>query len=121
MTKRIMRKLVISEISACDRPAQEYARAVIMKRDTNPDATVVPRQKEQKMDYSKTDRGALAMLALEGLAKALREGEPHLSPEQAFSRVLPILRTALPQKRSASRAEPASSQARRLLARRLRF
>jgi hypothetical protein len=32
MVRRIIRKLTISEISSIDRPAQEHARAVIMKR-----------------------------------------------------------------------------------------
>jgi hypothetical protein len=32
MARRIMRKFKINEISACDRPAQAGARAVIMKR-----------------------------------------------------------------------------------------
>ena len=34
MPKRIMRKFKILEISSCDRPAQEGARALIMKRHT---------------------------------------------------------------------------------------
>jgi hypothetical protein len=106
--KRIMRRFAIDEISAVDKPAQEGARAVIMKRDEKTGAAVaVHRQRNSGMDYSKTDRGALAMLALEGLAKALREREPHLSPEQAFSRVF-----ADPANRIAAKAERESSRAR---------
>jgi hypothetical protein len=106
--KRIMRRFAINEISAVDKPAQEGARAVIMKRDENTGAAVaVHRQRNSGMDYSKVDRGALAMLALQGLAKALREREPHLSPEQAFSRVF-----ADPANRIAAKAERDSSRAR---------
>jgi hypothetical protein len=32
--KRIMRKFQINEISTCDKPAQEHARALIIKRDS---------------------------------------------------------------------------------------
>jgi hypothetical protein len=41
----------------------------------------------QAIEYGKIDRGAMAMLAFEGLAKNLRDREPGLTKEQSFARV----------------------------------
>jgi hypothetical protein len=78
MARRILRKIRIAEISGCDRPANEHARAVIMKRA--PEAHIGE-------NYMSVDFGKLADVVLEGAAVALRKREPHLSHEQAFAKV----------------------------------
>ncbi len=57
-------------------------------------------------DYRNIDLGALAMLALEGAAEALRKSQPELSKEQAFAKVYcdPANRVAMKAERRASRA-----------------
>jgi hypothetical protein len=78
MTKRILQKFTIEEISFVDKPAQEHARALIMKRDTSEDT---------EMDLSNVDTQALAYMTCELLAKELRKKDPSLTPEQAFAKV----------------------------------
>jgi len=45
------------------------------------------RKQESKMNLQNVNKGALAMLAFEGAAEALRKREPSLTREQAFARV----------------------------------
>jgi hypothetical protein len=66
MTKRIMRRFKIMEISGVDKPAQKYARAVIMKAASNISETPM------------TDR-------LNGLIDNYRRLLPHLQPEQHYA------------------------------------
>lgn len=77
MTKHIIHKLIIDEISAVDRPAQAHARAVIMKRDEGDTA----------MDLSNVDLQALAHETCLLKAAELRKSEPKLTLEQAYSRI----------------------------------
>jgi hypothetical protein len=57
------------------------------------------------MSYSNVDRGALAMLALEGAANAIRKTQPDLTREQAFAKAYsdPANRIAAQTERQASR------------------
>jgi hypothetical protein len=59
------------------------------------------------VDMSKVDTGALAMIALEGAAEALRKRERHLSKEQAFACVYtdPANRIAQKAERESARAQ----------------
>ena len=170
--RRIIRKLKITEVSGCDKPAQEPARVAIMKRD-DPSATPMTDRLADRIDdykrmyphladedhYSMAwsglslsdraqvraeergefqrqegeaerfrarsmrnedlsmkniDTGALAMIALECKAEALRKSNPSLTREQAFSRVYqdPANRIAAVAERQAARqrfAEQAAS------------
>jgi hypothetical protein len=74
MTKRILRKFTIDEISIVDRPAQEHARAVIMKGDTT-------------MEANEVDLQGLTHEACLLKAAELRKSEPKLTPEQAYAKV----------------------------------
>lgn len=76
--RRIISKLTIDEISAVDRPAQEDARMVIMKRESGGD---------EDMNTEKIDIQALAHIACELAAKELRKSHPELTVEQAYSKV----------------------------------
>lgn len=76
--RRIIRKLTINEISAVDRPAQEDAKMVIMKRESGGD---------EDMKIEKLDIQALAHFACELAAKELRKSHPELTVEQAYSKV----------------------------------
>jgi hypothetical protein len=105
MARRILRKFVLNYIAGVDRPAQEPARAVIMKRA--PDGAHIG---DTKLDYSKIDLGALADVVLEGATTALLKAEPALSREQAFAKVY-----SDPKYRLAAEAEREAS-AKRLLA-----
>ena len=156
--KRILRRLLVKEISAVDRPAQVHAKVLIMKRDGGADMESLQallesvasifgddelsvdereamlRQTFEQYndftgrdgladiaaagggDFTKTekgtkqmqniDRGALAMLALEGAAEALRKANPELTKEQAFAKAYtdPANREAMKAEREASRA-----------------
>lgn len=67
--RRIMKEFVIREVSAVDRPCQEHARAVILKRDDE--------QQEHNMGFEKITRvgftrGADAPLAFDSLESAVR-------------------------------------------------
>ena len=170
--RRIMRRFALKEISGVDRPAQQGARVVIMKRD-DPSATpmsdrladriddfkrIYPRlsdedhyamawsglslsdrakvrdeesgahqeriaeeersrarsMRNEDLSMKNIDTGALAMIALEGAAEALRKSNPSLTREQAFSRVYqdPANRIAAMAERQAARqrfAEHAAS------------
>ena len=66
MTKHIIRKLIIDEISAVDRPAQEHALAVIMKRD----------ERNTTMDLQNVDLQALAHEICLLKAAELRKKDP---------------------------------------------
>lgn len=77
MTKHIIRKLIIDEISAVDRPAQEHALAVIMKRD----------ERNTTMDLQNVDLQALAHEICLLKAAELRKKDPKLTIEQAYAKV----------------------------------
>jgi hypothetical protein len=77
VTRRILRKLIIDEISIVDRPAQEHARALIMKRhDDNGETKMTDNVDIQKV----------AHFGIECAAAELRKREPNLTPEQAFAK-----------------------------------
>jgi hypothetical protein len=79
MTRRILRALKVTEISGVDRPAQAPARAVIFKR--------AQEFEEMNMNVSPNiDVGALALIALEGAAAAIRKAQPGFTREQAFAK-----------------------------------
>lgn len=78
MSKHVIRKLTIEEISAVDRPAQTHARVVIMKRDATEDMI---------MNTQNINTQQLAHIACELLAKELRKKDPSLTPEQAYAKV----------------------------------
>ena len=63
-------------------------------------------ENESSTDYRNIDLGALAMLALEGAAEALRKSQPELSKEQAFAKVYcdPANRVAMKAERRSARA-----------------
>ena len=171
--KRIIRKLKILEVSGCDRPAQEPAKVVIMKRDEGSATPMTDRLADRIDDYKRIyphladedhysmawrdlslsdrakvrdeasgayqervaeearyrarsmrnedlsmkniDTGALAMIALEGAAEALRKSNPSLTREQAFSRVYqdPANRIAAAAERQAARQRLAGGAASR--------
>ena len=171
--KRVIRKLKILEVSGCDRPAQEPAKVVIMKRDEGSATPMTDRLADRIDDYKRIyphladedhysmawrdlslsdrakvrdeasgayqervaeearyrarsmrnedlsmkniDTGALAMIALEGAAEALRKSNPSLTREQAFSRVYqdPANRIAAAAERQAARQRLAGGAASR--------
>ena len=71
-------------------PRKSHARVLLQKRDDTPVARHQPKEHTKmntSTDYRNIDLGALAMLALEGAAEALRKSQPELSKEQAFAKV----------------------------------
>jgi hypothetical protein len=66
MTRRILHKLVIADVSTVDRPANKHARAIIIKRDTGDDimtdteqeylAECSPKEKANYLAASPADR-----------------------------------------------------------------
>jgi hypothetical protein len=95
MARRVIKKFALKYIAGVTKPANEHARAVIMKRA--PEAHIGE-------NYMSVDFGALADVVLEGAAVALRKREPHLTPEQAYAAVY-----TSPDYREAAKAERAAS------------
>jgi hypothetical protein len=85
---RIMHKFKITEISACDRPAQEGARAVIMKRadDDEDHVDVVAIAKALVVDGIKC--GATADDFESAIVKRAAAAYPGLSSQQQYSRFI---------------------------------
>ena len=64
--KRIMREFAITEVSACDHPAQAHAVSVLMKRDSS--------REEHEMEFEKITREQPTSFdSLEGAMQFLRE------------------------------------------------
>lgn len=79
MGRRIIHKLKINEISACDKPAQQHARALIMKRDSEGN--------QPTMTDLIENAGRAAQVAIDVLASNLRKREPGLTEAQAFAKI----------------------------------
>ena len=62
--RRIMREFSITELSAVDKPAQEYATMAIMKRDSSED---------EKMDFQKITDKPLAFDSFENAVEHLKK------------------------------------------------
>jgi hypothetical protein len=77
MRRRVIRKFTLNYIAGVDRPAQEPARAVIMKR--------APAAPDTGDNFMSIDTGALATFLLEGRAKSIKKADPKLTNEQAFA------------------------------------
>jgi len=79
MTRRILSKFIINEISACDKPANSHARAIIMKGHDGDEGN-------NAMDsLQKVEK--LLDITFDALVHDLRKREPGLTKEQAFSKV----------------------------------
>ena len=104
--RRIMRAFRIDEISAVDRPAQAHARVLLQKRDDTPVARHQPKE-HTEMSYENVDPVKLANFMIECAAGKLRDANPSLTFEQAYSKAY-----CDPANARFAKAERAASRAR---------
>jgi pterin-4a-carbinolamine dehydratase len=69
--RRVMRSFRIDELSACDRPAQKHALAVLMKRDSSADE----QQEYDDMNFEKIIERPRSFATFEDAMQAIRKAE----------------------------------------------
>ena len=104
--RRIMRAFRIDEISAVDRPAQAHARILLQKRDDTPVALHKPKE-HTEMSYENVDPVKLANFMIECAAGKLRDANPSLTFEQAYSKAYCDPQTPGLPRQNVPRAAPA--------------